>query len=390
MGIFLQEKTSSLLRGQQIVILVNWRLRSLGFQVLQHFVANGQRGRDALDLLQIDLSVALGYKLGCGKFNTLDIDREDADGTSRYRELRQSDTTSLQPYTFLGGEVLQTLIVVDEDKATTVFRANSPAQERIVALLNILLTRETGLHRCQHIAPVLHKQMELAQHVVLWILLPEFIQGRLEVVSLYRQVVVVRGYRTLCLVQIRQSLWVRSTMIHIVAQQVRATAQLHDGHRIGILWIDIRTAMVGSHHTASEFAGEVRILLVAFVQALFLLTQLLCGNGCRRAKGLEVKRLVIIACRLLDAALPEAIGIIAIEGQHLTEGHWRSQLRPSRAGIERQVETNPRGYLLQRHQILAPTPIFVIKLGRHHRTTVFPLESLHLRKDLTIEALHQS
>ena len=114
---------------------------------------------------------------------------------------------------------------------------------------------------------------------------------------------------------------------------------------------------------------------------------LLGGNGRRRAEGLEVKGFVVFACRLLNSAVPEAVGIVAVEGQQFAEGYGRPQLRPSRTGVEWQVEAHLLGYLLQRHQVLSPTPVFVVKLSGHHRPAVLPLQPLYLREDLPVQLL---
>ncbi len=179
-------------------------------------------------------------------------------------------------------------------------------------------------------------------------------------------------------------------MIHIIAQEVRTTTQFHHSHRIGILRIDIRTTMIGRHHTTTQFTGKVRILLITLIQTFFLFTKLFCGNSCRRTESLEVKGLIVISSRLFDTPFPKAVGIIAIKGQHLSERHRGSQLWPSCTRIERQVETYLLGYPFQRHQVRTMSTILVIKLGSHHRTTIFPLKALKLSEDLTIQTLHKT
>ena len=171
-----------------------------------------------------------------------------------------------------GRKILQTFVVVDEDETSTVFRAIRPAQKRVIAFLNILRTWEYGLHRSKQIAPVVHEQMQFPQHVVVRILLSELTEGRLEVVGLHRHVVIVGGWSALHLVEPDLAIGVRATMIHIVAQKVGATAEFHDGHRVGILRIQIRPTVIGRHHATAQFAGEVGILFIVFIQSLFLFT----------------------------------------------------------------------------------------------------------------------
>ena len=177
-------------------------------------------------------------------------------------------------------------------------------------------------------------------------------------------------------------------MIHVVTQEIATTAQFHDGQRVGIFRINPRTAMVCAHHSATQFASKVRIVLIALVHLLFLLAQLFCSNGSRRAERLEVKRLVVVASRLLQRTLPEAVSIVAIQRNHLAKRHRCSQCRPSCACIERQVETYLLCYALQSYEITAPATILVVKLCSDYRTAVFPLQALRLCEYLSVELIH--
>ena len=114
--------------------------------------------------------------------------------------------------------------------------------------------------------------MQFPQHVVVRILLSELTEGRLEVVGLHRHVVIVGGWSALHLVEPDLAIGVRATMIHIVAQKVGTTAEFHDGHRVGILWIQIRPTVIGRHHATAQFTSEVGILFIAFIQRLFLIS----------------------------------------------------------------------------------------------------------------------
>ena len=243
----------------------------------------------------------------------------------------------------------------------------------VVALLQILRRRERGFHWCQRLAPVVHEEVQGAQHVILRIGLSELAQRSLEVVGLHGQVVVVGGRGALVLVQRRHALGIGAAVIHVVAQEVRARTQLHECHRVGILGIEVRPAVIGCRHTATQLAGKIGIVLVALVLLRFLLPQLLGSDGRRRAESLEVESLVVVAVRLAKGAVPETVGIVAIERQHLAEGYGRSQFRPAGAGIEGQVEARVQRNLLQRHQILAATTILVVELGSDDGTAVLPL-----------------
>ena len=131
--------------------------------------------------------------------------------------------------------------------------------------------------------------------------------------------------------------------------------------------------MIGSHHTSTQFASEVRIGFIPLVDLRLLFAKLFGSDSRTASESLEVESLVVITSSLLQAALPEAIGIVAIKRNHLAERHRRFQFRPSSTGIERQIETYLLGYLLQRHQVTTPATIFIIKLCRNYRTTIFPL-----------------
>ena len=145
--------------------------------------------------------------------------------------------------------------------------------------------------------------------------------------------------------------------------------------------------MVGRSHTTTQFTGKVRILLVTLVQFSLLFAQQVGANSRAGTEGLEVKGLIVVSTGLGDLFIPEAIGIVAIERQHLAIGHRSTQLRPARTGIEGQVESYLLGYLLQSHQVLTTSSVFVIKLSRYHRTAILPLQPLHLCEYLAIQQL---
>ena len=94
-----------------------------------------------------------------------------------------------------------------------------------------------------------------------------------------------------------------------------------------------------------------------------------------------------MACHFL---VPEAVGIVAIEWQHLTKGDWSAQFRPSCTGVERQIETNLLSYLFESHKVGTVAAIFVVELGSDDWTTVLPLQALYLRKNLAIQFLGQT
>ena len=177
-------------------------------------------------------------------------------------------------------------------------------------------------------------------------------------------------------------------MVHVVAQQVGAGAEFDECHAEGVLRIDVGTAVVGRSHAATQFAGEVGVGLVALVQPLCLLAQQVGADGCGGAEGLELEGFIVVADSLPDVLVPEAVGIVAIEGHHLAIGHGGAQLGPAGAGVEGQVETYLGGYALEGHEVLAAATVLVVELGSQHGSAVLPLQPLHLGEDLTVEALY--
>ena len=223
--------------------------------------------------------------------------------------------------------------------------------------------------------------------------LPELAQRSLEVVVLHGHVVVVGGQRALVLVQGGEAVGVGAPVIHVVAQQVAAAAQLHQCHGVGILGIEVGSAMIGHHHAAAQLAGEIGVAMLKIrgwtLSIGIGIVKLLGGDGIRERRSLEVESLVVVAGRLFQRALPEAVGIVAIEGQHLAVRHGLRQLRPASAGVEGQVEAYLQGDALQGHQIIARTTILVVELASHDRPAILPLQALHLTEDLPIQLFHQ-
>ena len=369
----------------KIDVLINRLGDTLCLHILQHLSIYSNLGRNTLDLFQIDFSIPLGNQLCRSIADAIDIHREDAHrtGRNRHRTLRELHATYLKLHILLGRQLLQSLIVINENKTALIFRPKRPAKMRIITLIYILTAWEARLHRSQYFCIIMHKEMQFAEHEIMRILLSEFSQWRLEIIRLYRHIIIIGSLSALIFIQINRTTIVQitrhhrsrigSAMIHIISQQIASATQLDDSQRIRIFRINIRTAMIGSHHTSTQFAGEIRIGFIPLVNLRLLFAKLFGSDSRTASESLEVESLVVITSSLLQAALPETIGIVAIKRKHLAERHRRFQFRPSSTGIERQIETYLLGYLLQRHQITAPATIFIIKLCRNYRTTIFPL-----------------
>ena len=155
-----QEQPFCLFARQKTDILIYRLLRAPRLHIPQHLpVAEGNCRGYALNLLHVYLSVAPGDKLSCGIADTVDVDGQDADSAGGDGQPWQLYAASLQLDIPLGREILQALVVVDEDESAAVFGAYRPAQEGVIALLDVLLTGELCLHRCQLLAPVVHEEM---------------------------------------------------------------------------------------------------------------------------------------------------------------------------------------------------------------------------------------
>ena len=233
------------------------------------------------------------------------------------------------------------------------------------------------------------------------IALTEFTEWCLEIVGLHRQVVVVRSYGALHLVQVfsfRLALsqafcpthGVCASVIHVVAQEVAAATQFHECHGVGILGIEIHATMVARHHTATQFAGEVRVLLFVGVGFGVGIVNLFGGDGIGDALPFEVKRLPVAASGFFNAALPEAIGIVAIKRKHLTKRNGCGKFGPSCACVERQVVTDAQGDAFECHQVTSSASVLVVELACHQGAIIFPLQSLNLGEDLSIEPFHKT
>ena len=169
--------------------------------------------------------------------------------------------------------------------------------------------------------------------MVVW--LSELTKWSLEVVVLHRHIVIIGSLGALVFIKRSQAIRVCATMIHIVAKQVATTSEFHYSQRISILWIHVWSAMIGCSHTATKFASEIRIIVVALSGFSLLSAELVGSDGCRTAEGFEVESFIIGTSSLLDATLPEAVSIVAKQRKHLAKRYRASECRPTCASIER-------------------------------------------------------
>ena len=385
-GGFVEKEARGGMAVEQVDVLVHGLVDTAGLDTAQHLaIGHTDGGGDAGYLLHIYLAIAAGDELCRGVAYAVDIDGEDTYRAGRDGKAGQLHAAGLEAHVVLGGQGLQTLVVVDEDEALAVALAHCIAQESVVALRDVLLTREAGLHGGEEFAIVLKEEVELAQRVVVGIALTKLAERGLEVVVLHGQVVVVSGGGTLGLIEVVDALGIGASVVHVIAKEIAAAAELDHGERIGIFGVYVGAAVIGGHHATTQLASEVGILFVACGESLALLAQLLGGYGGRGAEGLEVERFVVVAGRLGERALPEAVGIVAIEGYHLAEGHGRGQLGPASTGIEGKVEAYLIGDALEAHEVGAVAAVLIVKLHGDDGASIFPLQALCLGKDLTVE-----
>ena len=145
--------------------------------------------------------------------------------------------------------------------------------------------------------------------------------------------------------------------------------------------------MIRGHHATTKFTSEIGIGLIFFASKLTVVLYLFRGNILVVATGLEEESLIVVSCCRCNASLPEPISIVAIERQHLAKRYRCGKLGPACTRVEGQVKADPLCDPLQRHEIGALAAVFIVELAGNNRTTVFPLQSLHLGEDLPVELL---
>ena len=109
---------------------------------------------------------------------------------------------------------------------------------RIITLLYILTAWEARLHRSQYFCIIMHKEMQFAEHEIMRILLSEFTQWRLEIIRLYRHIIIIGSLSALIFIQINRTTIVQitrhhrrrigSAMIHIISKKIASATQLDD------------------------------------------------------------------------------------------------------------------------------------------------------------------
>ena len=135
----------------------------------------------------------------------------------------------------------------------------------------------------------------------------------------------------------------------------------------------VDAAVVGGHHAATEFAGEVGVGEVFRLHVgVLVLAEGFGGDDGGETGVLHDEGIFVGSGHIGEVSVPEAVGIVAIEGQHLSELFGAVQFGPSCAGVEGCVETCLHGHLLE-CLIVRPRPTaFVLYLHPHDGASVFP------------------
>ena len=332
------EQGVGILRSEEVDIAYHRTLNATWLHITQYLaILHNNLYRNAWYLLQINLTITASHRLGCSISHTVDTEGEDARGVGRngYRALREGEVGNLKLHILLGRDSLQALVVINEDKATITLRTIRPTEMTIIALLDILRAREGWVHRSKCLGIIVHHKVELTKQEIMVVWLSELTKWSLEIVGLHRHIVIIGSLGALVFIKRSQALRVCATMIHIVSKQVATTSEFHYSHRVGILRIYEWSTMIGCSHTATKFTSEIRIIVVALSGFSLLSAELVGSDGCRTAEGFEVESFIIGTSPLLDATLPEAVGIVAKQRKHLAKRYRASECGPACASIER-------------------------------------------------------
>ena len=250
-----------------------------------------------------------------------------------------------------------------------------------------MLAREHGIGDGKLLRVLAAEVGERLDHPVCVLRLAEFAHRRHKLVAHDGKVVPVREPVALALRHVHAEVRrIRPAVVHVEPREVRSAAELHHREREGVHRLHQETAVVARRHSAAELAGEVRILLRALRVLGLLCPKLLRGDHRRRARGAHEERLLVRAGHGLQLAIPEALGVVSVERDHLAERRLRSvEARPSGARVHRHVVSRVHGEFLERLVVRPRTAALVLELHADHRAAVLP----EVRRDLPADALEE-
>ncbi len=299
----------------------------------------------------------------------------------------KTDPLCLDHQVFPGIQHLVALVMIDKDEAGPAVGAKGCSRGGSI-LRGRRLFRGDIRHWGETFPEVLRKQVQKIQHPVLRPRLPVLGECRVKVVVPDWVVVGIAGGAAFLKRAVLPDL-VCSAVVHVVADQVVAGAELAQGQGIGIHRRDSDSPMVGGLLPRSQLAGGKGIALIGQVPAVRsgLLHQI-CAH-CRIVPLFAED----IVGRERQGTRPLAPGGIRIGGKDREDLVHRDPRAACRIPAGHRVQGNPKADLLrhslQRPQVLRPIRQLVLKLHGDHRAAILVEEALYLPKDGGIPPPHQ-
>ena len=237
------------------------------------------------------------------------------------------------------------------------------------------MSRQTG----EPGAEVADKKMQTAQPVVVRAKLAGGAERGLEVVVFFREVVPV--VRRLGFLQGGEAVGIEAAVIHVVAGQVAAGAELGEDDGLDVAGIDADAAVVAAHHAAAEFAGEEGVAGGVGGVGGRAFAEQVGGDGGVGAQRGEAEAGRVKAGHGREVAIPKTLGVGAVERQEFAEGQGRGEVGPAGAGVERGVEADLAGEALQGEEVFGGAAVFVLDLKGDDGAALFPEQAVELGGD---------
>ena len=208
----------------------------------------------------------------------------------------------------------------------------------------------------------------------------------LEVVVFLRKIVpVARGLR---LLEGGAAFGVHSAVIHVVAGEISAGAELDEDDGLDVSRVDADAPVIAAHHASADLTGEEGIAGgVGRIAGLAAAAEV-GGDadvGAQRSEA-EVRRVGVRHWRYL--AVPETLGVGAVERKQFAERHGRAGIEPAGAGVERGVEAGLDGEALDGEQMFGGSEVFVFYLEGDDGAALFPEQTGKLGRDRFEVAAH--
>ena len=178
---------------------------------------------------------------------------------------------------------------------------------------------------------------------------------------------------------------IRAAVVHVIALQIAAAANLYQRHRRHIAGFDQGAAVVGDLHPAAQLARAKGVIVeVGEVGQTIALVEVR-ADGVVVAQVREKVMLARAARPTLHLPVPEGIGVAAKDGEDLAAGrHLRRA--PTGHGVQGHIEANLARHIEQGLDVPGVVEQLVLDLNADDRATVFPQQPLHLPVDLSVKA----